>query len=106
MSAEHDPLGTGPELEELVEQGVKEPRRFKVLMHNDDYTTMDFVVEVLSRVFHKTPAEAEAIMLAVHRQGIGVCGVYTAEVAETRIALVRKMAKARGFPLRCTLEEV
>ncbi|NCC24514.1 MAG: ATP-dependent Clp protease adaptor ClpS [Deltaproteobacteria bacterium] len=75
-------------------------------MHNDDYTTMDFVVEVLNKVFHKTPAEAETIMMAIHSKGIGVCGIYTAEVAETRVAQVRRMAKGRGFPLLCTMEEV
>jgi len=93
-----------PELE--LSDETREPRRFKVLLHNDDYTTMDFVVHVLERVFHKQEPEAMRIMLAVHKQGFGVCGVYTAEVAETKVDTVHSMAKAAGFPLRASLEEV
>ena len=85
---------------------IREPRRFRVLLHNDDYTTMDFVVHILRRVFHKSEAEALGIMLAVHKQGLGICGVYTAEVAETKVDVVHAMAKAAGFPLRASLEEV
>lgn len=85
---------------------VREPRRYKVLLHNDDYTTMDFVVHVLRRVFRKSEPEAMRIMLAVHKQGLGMCGVYTAEVAETKVDTVHTMAKAAGYPLRASLEEV
>jgi len=85
---------------------TREPRLFRVLLHNDDYTTMDFVVHVLQRVFHKPEPEAMNIMLAVHKKGFGVCGVYTAEVAETKVETVHSMAKAAGFPLRASLEEV
>ncbi|MHC1751674.1 ATP-dependent Clp protease adaptor ClpS [Humidesulfovibrio sp.] len=85
---------------------TSEPRRFKVLLHNDDYTTMDFVIHVLKRVFNKPEVEAMRIMLAVHKQGLGMCGVYTAEVAETKVDTVHIMAKAAGFPLRASLEEV
>ncbi|MBU1230802.1 MAG: ATP-dependent Clp protease adaptor ClpS [Proteobacteria bacterium] len=88
------------------ESEAREPRRFKVLLHNDDYTTMDFVVHVLRRVFQKPEQEAMRIMLAVHQQGLGMCGVYTAEVAETKVDTVHAMAKAAGFPLRASLEEV
>ena len=88
------------------DQETREPRRFKVLLHNDDYTTMDFVVHVLSTVFHKPGPEAMRIMLAVHQQGLGECGVFTAEVAETKVDTVHAMAKAAGFPLRASLEEV
>ncbi|SOB57798.1 regulatory protein for ClpA substrate specificity [Pseudodesulfovibrio profundus] len=88
----------------LDKQDVREPRKYKVLLHNDDYTTMDFVVEVLMRVFRKNEAQATAIMLAVHNQGYGVCGLYTAEVAETKVDLVHRLAKSAGFPLKCSME--
>jgi len=90
----------------VVGDELKEPQRYKVLMHNDDYTTMEFVVHVLREVFHKNEAEAVQIMLNIHKNGMGVCGVYTGEVAETKVALVRRMAKKEGFPLKCTMEEV
>ncbi|THB69312.1 MAG: ATP-dependent Clp protease adapter ClpS [Desulfovibrio sp.] len=85
---------------------VHEPRKFRVLIHNDDYTTMDFVVRVLQTVFHKNHIEATRIMLAVHKQGKGVCGIYTAEVAETKVSMVHSLARKEGFPLRCSMEEV
>ncbi|MBI5094024.1 MAG: ATP-dependent Clp protease adapter ClpS [Candidatus Hydrogenedentes bacterium] len=83
---------------------VKPPRKFKVLLHNDDYTTMDFVVHVLVSVFNKPTPDALAIMLDVHKRGIGVCGVYTAEVAETKVNAVHDRAREKGFPLRCSME--
>ena len=95
-----------PELGVSVEEEVREPRRYKVLLHNDDYTTMEFVVKVLMRIFRKTEAEAVQIMLSVHNKGIGVCGVYTAEVAELKVSLVRRLARENGFPLKCSMEEV
>ena len=79
---------------------------YKVLLHNDDYTTMDFVVQILELVFSKAPAEAMQIMLSVHRSGIGVCGVYTAEVAETKVAMVHHLAHEHNYPLKCSMEEV
>ncbi len=88
----------------LDEHEVWEPRKYKVLLHNDDYTTMDFVVEVLVRVFRKSETEATIIMLQVHNEGYGVCGLYTAEVAETKVDMVHRLAKSAGFPLRCTME--
>lgn len=93
---------------EEVEQAeeVKEPRSYKVLLHNDDITTMEFVVDILRRIFHKKRADAEAIMLKVHRTGIGVCGIYTREVAETRVNQVIRAARDAGFPLKCTMEEI
>jgi ATP-dependent Clp protease adaptor protein ClpS len=96
----------GAEPETIVEDRLQEPRQFKVLLHNDDYTPMDFVVEVLMTVFGKSEAEAFAIMMNVHEKGIGLCGIYTAEVAETKVHLVHQLAKARSFPLRCSMEEV
>ena len=84
---------------------LEEPKRFRVLMHNDDYTTMEFVVQILESVFAKNPSEATQIMLAIHRQGVGVCGVYPAEIAETKIARVHRTAREHGFPLKCSMEE-
>lgn len=88
-----------------VKEEVREPRKFKVLLHNDDYTTMEFVVQVLMTVFHKNEADATTIMLAVHNNGMGVCGVFTAEVAETKVVMVRQMARKAGYPLKSTMEE-
>ena len=84
---------------------VREPRRFKVLLHNDDYTTMEFVVDILRTVFRKSPEQAMAITTAVHEKGLGVCGVYTEEVAETKVVQVHEKARGAGYPLRCSLEE-
>jgi ATP-dependent Clp protease adaptor protein ClpS len=84
---------------------VDEPRMYTVLLHNDNYTTMDFVVQVLEVVFCKTPVEATQIMLNVHQQGIGICGVFTAEIAETKVAMASHMAQQHGFPLKCSMEE-
>ena len=88
-----------------TEKELKNPAMYRVLLHNDDYTTMEFVVEVLQGVFHKTPADATQIMLHIHRSGIGVAGVYTHEVAETKVAIVEAMARQHEFPLKCTMEE-
>lgn len=94
------------EFETSIKDEVREPRRYKVLLHNDDYTTMEFVVFVLKVIFNKNEAEATHIMLTVHEKGVGVCGVYTTEIAETKVALVHKMARKEGYPLKCTMEEV
>lgn len=83
---------------------VKRPRRFKVLLHNDDYTTMEFVIYVLQQHFGKNSDEAYAIMLKVHHEGVGVCGVYTYEIAETKVQKVSREARANGHPLLCTFE--
>lgn len=90
---------------EQTDQRTQEPTRYKVLLLNDDYTTMDFVVEILESIFHKSPAESFRIMMQVHTQGRGLCGVYTFEVAETKVAAVHDLARAHGFPLRACLEE-
>lgn len=81
------------------------PKLYKVILHNDDYTTMDFVVEVLVSVFHKSTAEATKLMLDVHRKGKGLAGIYTYDIAVTKVMQVQNMAKKREFPLRCTYEE-
>ena len=91
-------------LAEAVRQ-VEKPPLFKVLLHNDDFTTMDFVVEILEHVFHRPEAEALQIMLAVHHQGVGVAGVYTYEIAEAKVNQVTQLAGEQEFPLLCTLEQ-
>ena len=78
---------------------------YRVLLHNDDYTTMEFVVEILVHIFHKTIEDATRIMLNVHENGIGVCGVYTFEVAETKVDTVHSLAREHGFPLKCSMEK-
>jgi ATP-dependent Clp protease adaptor protein ClpS len=95
---------TGDQVLERTRQETKKPDMFKVLLLNDDYTTMDFVIEVLEEVFHKSPAEAYRIMMAVHTQGKGLCGVYPHEVAETKVASVVDRARSNGFPLLAAME--
>ena len=98
-----------PEIEEVtdseVKDDVREPPMYKVLLHNDDYTTMEFVVEILMLVFNKTPEEAVRIMLNIHHKGIGICGVYTFEVSETKVNTVHSLARENGFPLKCSMEK-
>lgn len=92
--------------ETRIEDLLEQPKRYKVLLHNDDYTTMEFVVHVLKTVFAKTESEASLVMLKVHQEGVGICGIYTAEIAEAKVVLVHHMARKKGFPLKCTMEEV
>lgn len=98
-------LKSGEGLEVRARQEVKTPAMYKVFLLNDDYTTMDFVVRVLETVFHKPPAEAARIMLHVHRRGQGLCGVYTRDIAETKVMTVHELARDEGFPLKCTMEK-
>jgi ATP-dependent Clp protease adaptor protein ClpS len=104
MSHKHDPVS---ETEESVKtkKTVVEPPLYRVLIHNDDYTAMDFVVDVLMMVFKKSEAEATHIMFDVHRKGIGICGVYAHEVAETKVETVHSLAAENGYPLKCTMEK-
>ncbi len=87
-------------------QKVKEPSMYKVLLHNDDYTTMEFVVMILERIFHKNNEEATRIMLNVHYRGVGVAGIYTREIAESKVAQVHELAQHNEHPLKCSVEKV
>lgn len=84
---------------------TKKPSLYKVLMLNDDYTPMEFVVHILERFFHKGQEDAMRIMLHVHQKGVGVCGVFSYEVAETKVTLVMDFARKHSHPLQCTLEK-
>lgn len=88
------------------QEKTEEPPFYKVLLHNDDYTTMEFVVLVLEKVFHKSTAEATRIMLNVHQQGIGVAGIFSREIAETKVTVVVDLARKNEYPLKCTLEKL
>jgi ATP-dependent Clp protease adaptor protein ClpS len=90
--------------ESRTEQRVQRPRMWRVLLHNDDYTTQDFVVWVLETVFHKSHAEAFAIMMSVHQSGLGVAGIFTREVAETKVKATMHLAEQHEFPLLVTME--
>lgn len=96
---------TLPEGEVKDEQEIREPKLYRVILHNDDYTTMDFVIEILIAIFHKPAAEATRIMLDVHKKGKGICGVFHYDIAVTKVAQVHKLAHTREFPLKCSLEE-
>ena len=98
-------MGTSTNLELLDEIELKYPKNYKVYLLNDDYTSMDFVIDILITVFHKTYKEAENIMLEVHKKEKGLCGVYTHEIAETKVMQVHKRARDNSFPLKATLEE-
>ncbi len=81
------------------------PRMYKVILHNDHYTSMDFVIKVLIEIFHKNNLEAQRIMINIHEKGKGLCGIYTYEIAATKVEQVTKLARAHEFPLLATLEE-
>ncbi|MFO0752343.1 MAG: ATP-dependent Clp protease adapter ClpS [Thermodesulfovibrionales bacterium] len=99
--------------EDTFEEGVgvkerrkaKKPPLYRVFLLNDDYTTMDFVVHILETIFRKSPVEATRIMLHVHKSGKGLAGVYTRDIAETKIAEVHGLARKSSFPLQCTMEK-
>ena len=87
----------------MEKQKLKKPKMYKVLLHNDDYTTMEFVVHVLQRFFAKNAQEATAIMMKVHNDGVGICGIYTFEVAETKSSKVNQYARSKGHPLKSSI---
>lgn len=104
MSKQQLPAGETRVREKSRSQTLQPPL-FRVLMHNDDYTTMEFVVHVLEHVFRKSTVEANQIMINIHIKGIGMCGTYPFEIAETKVARVHSLAREAGYPLRCSLEE-
>jgi ATP-dependent Clp protease adaptor protein ClpS len=100
--------GSSPRESVLTEsrtgQKLQRPVMWRVLLHNDDYTTQEFVVWILESVFNKPPAEAMAIMMRVHQSGIGIAGIYTRDVAETKVNSTRRLAEQHEYPLRVTME--
>lgn len=95
----------GGEVLEKTRQKTQEPTLYKVILHNDNYTTMEFVVHVLETVFQKSPAEAFRVMMQVHVEGQGLCGHYPWEIAETKASTVHELAQSQGFPLRASVEK-
>ena len=98
-------MATNTKHELFDEVSTKYPKMYKVFILNDDYTSMDFVIDVLISFFHKSYEEAQNIMLEVHKKDIGLCGIYSHEIAETKVAQVIKKAQENGFPLKATMEE-
>ena len=88
-----------------TEYALDEPKQYKVILHNDDYTPMEFVVQILMEIFHKSSIESQQLMLQVHKQGKAICGIYTYEIASTKVSQVTKIAKENKYPLLSTLEE-
>ncbi len=95
----------GELLEETAKPKVKPPSKYKVILNNDDYTPMDFVVEVLMKFFSMDSEKATQIMLAIHYEGKGICGIFSYEIAETKVALVNQYSKDNHHPLKCTMEQ-
>ena len=89
---------------EEIDEELDEPPLYRVLLHNDDYTTMQFVVEILMVVFNKSMEAATRIMLNVHQKGVGLCGIYPFEIAETKVNTVENLARENGHPLKCSME--
>ncbi len=108
MATKHQPgdgdSGTAVVTETKKKEKLKKPPLYKVIFHNDNYTTMEFVVQALMEFFQKNESDAVAIMLSIHRTGFGVAGVYTHEVAETKMEKTHAAARAREYPLRLTME--
>jgi len=96
-----------PKFEEELDIALEleEPQMFKVLLHNDDYTSMEFVIDILINIFHKDMIQAEQIMLQIHEKGKAICGVYSFEIAQTKAQQVKQRAKQNEFPLLATVEE-
>jgi ATP-dependent Clp protease adaptor protein ClpS len=92
-------------LEEKADLSIKKPKMYKVIIHNDDYTTMEFVIEVIVNVFHKEVSEATKIMFDVHSKGKGIVGIYPFDIAATKVKQVETMARTRSFPLKSSFEE-
>lgn len=106
MTVDHSQTGPGGGVElQEAKPKLKRPPMYKVILLNDDYTPMDFVVMVLQRIFGMTEEKATQIMLHVHTRGIGICGVFTRDIAETKVALVNQLARENQHPLKCTMEK-
>jgi ATP-dependent Clp protease adaptor protein ClpS len=103
MKEKQPMLPEAPVVQE-VKPKIQRPRLYKVILLNDDYTPMEFVVVVLERFFHKNREDATRIMLHVHQRGIGICGIYTCEIAETKVRQVMAFANEHRHPLQCTME--
>ncbi|MDR2758128.1 MAG: ATP-dependent Clp protease adaptor ClpS [Spirochaetaceae bacterium] len=99
-------LGNGTGLRTKKEEKIKEPEEFRVILLNDHYTTMDFVVDILVLIFHKNEIDANQIMMDVHRKGRGIVGVYPWDIAKTKTEQVHVMAREHNFPLRCVVEKI
>jgi ATP-dependent Clp protease adaptor protein ClpS len=98
-------FGTDSDQQVQERTELRPPHMYRVILHNDHYTTMEFVVDILIKVFHKPAREANRIMLDVHRRGSGACGVYTYDIARTKVSQVLALAREQEFPLKCTVEE-
>ena len=98
-------FGPDADLQIKEETEIREPKMYRVILHNDHYTTMEFVVDILVKIFHKPSREATQIMLDVHRSGSGNCGVYSLDIARTKVSQVHALARQHDFPLRCSYEE-
>ena len=98
-------MSNGIEIELNDELDLQEPKKYKVFLLNDDFSTMDFVIDVLVRVFRKSVDEASTIMMNIHHKGKELCGTYTYEIAATKVAQVKSMAREKGFPLKAIMEE-
>ncbi|MDN3651443.1 ATP-dependent Clp protease adapter ClpS [Thalassotalea ponticola] len=106
MSNVKEEIGTGQQLEQQNKEKLKRPPMYRVILLNDDYTPMDFVVEVLTRFFNMDSDQATQVMLTIHYKGKGNCGIFTAEVAETKVEQVANYARQHQHPLLCTMEQV
>ena len=98
-------MSNGIEIELEDDLDLQEPKKYKVFLLNDDFSTMDFVIDVLVRVFRKSVEEASTIMMNIHNKGKELCGTYTYEIATTKVAQVKSMAREKGFPLKAIMEE-
>lgn len=98
-------MATHTQQQHALDIKIKYPKKYKVLLLNDDYTSMDFVIDILISIFHKNFEEAEKIMMEVHKNEKGLCGIYSHEIAETKVIQVHKRARDNGFPLRAIMEE-
>lgn len=104
MMSDGDSESGDPGIAVADEVKIEQPKMYKVLMHNDDYTTMEFVIHTLMKFFSKNYDEAHSIMLKVHNDGVGICGIFTFEVAESKSAKVNRYSRGKGHPLKCTIE--